>query len=102
MKKAIILALSALPLFTGCYKQKQIPYDGMPFETIYIREEYEFDEVGVILYENPEDSHNLYEICFEPKAYREIVEYIREDFGTSGTLKQIANTQDGTPVFTLE
>lgn len=104
MKKTLLTIALGASLLIGCTHknpQKEAPYDGMPFDMIYIHEEYEIDDVGVIVYENPEDNFEPIEICFEICQYEEILKAMKDDFFYSGHLQEIGRTIDGTPVFIL-
>ena len=99
MKKLILTLALACTLFTGCHRST--PRDGMLIDAIHIQEEYEIDDVGVIIYEDPENNFETMSICLELDSYWELVDMIRQDFFPQAHLEQIGVTMDKTPVFKL-
>lgn len=103
MKRILLKIALVLPLLTGCCKSRTLPYDGMPFQSIYIREEYEQDDlgVGIILYQDPENPNFFFEIYLDSLAYEEVYCSLVQDFPINSTLKQIGSSERGYPIFTF-
>lgn len=81
------------------------PVDGMFFSTENAVESYEYDEVGVIVYDCPDA--NLYDVeiyfglCEPEDTYYDIVSAISEGREINGHLEEVGTLDDGSPVFTL-